>query len=184
MSKEVHRRSLQSTSNHSPVSELSDDEGSTNSAIVIPLDDSVLSSSLIRSGMKHVVEWQWTNRKSVLGLYTGWVDLAGNPHGHGTWRIEDGSIYDGEWKRGLRDGKCFTKISRCVILQREPTFLYHSVLVLSILKGVECTRQSMAISTVEDGEMMHKTGGESMCGLMAKCLPETMCMVFAKAKGM
>ena len=120
---EQHNRLSQSGSSHSPVSELSDDERSTNSAIVIPLDDSHLSSKLLRSGMKHVVEREWTNRKGVMGLYTGWVDLAGNPHGHGTWRIQDGSIYDGEWKRGLRDGK--SSIKSWNYSEVNPTFSYH-----------------------------------------------------------
>jgi len=97
------------------VSELSESIGDSQftaivSAIVIPMDENPLSSSLIRSGMRHVVEWEWTSREGVMGLYTGWLDVSGYPHGHGTWRIEDGSIYDGEWKRGLRDGtywRCF-----------------------------------------------------------------------------
>lgn len=113
--KEQHGSQQLQSSNHSIVSDLSDEgEGTgtltgnstqSNSPIIIPLDDGPVSSKLIRSGMKHVVEWEWTNRKGVLGLFTGWLDLTGNPNGHGTWRIEDGSIYDGEWKRGLRNGE-------------------------------------------------------------------------------
>jgi hypothetical protein len=74
--------------------------------IVIPLDDpSGPRDKLVRDGMKHVVEWEWTSATGLYGMYTGWLDLTGTPHGHGTLRIEDGSIYDGEWKRGLREGK-------------------------------------------------------------------------------
>jgi len=70
------------------------------------MDENLSYSRLIRSGMKHVIEWKWRSREGALGLYTGWLDVSGYPHGNGTWKIEDGSIYDGEWKRGLRNGKC------------------------------------------------------------------------------
>jgi hypothetical protein len=58
----------------------------------------------IREGRKHVVEKEWRSSKGLYGMYTGWLDVTGNPHGHGTLRIEDGSIYDGEWNRGMREG--------------------------------------------------------------------------------
>lgn len=74
--------------------------------VVIPLDDpNGPLRKLVRDGFKFVVEWEWTSKTGLYGMYTGWLDLTGNPHGHGTLRIEDGSIYDGDWKRGLRDGK-------------------------------------------------------------------------------
>lgn len=72
--------------------------------VVIPLDEST-SKKAAQDGGKHVVEWEWTGPTGLFGLYTGWLDLTGNPNGHGTLRIEDGSIYDGEWRRGLREGK-------------------------------------------------------------------------------
>ncbi len=67
----------------------------------LPSDD---PREWIRAGRKHVVEREWTSKTGLHGLYTGWLDITGNPQGHGTLRIDDGSIYDGEWNRGLRDG--------------------------------------------------------------------------------
>jgi hypothetical protein len=183
--KEDHRKQSHSSSNHSTISELSDDgDGTANSAIVIPLDDSLVSSSLIRSGMKHVVEWQWTNRKGIMGLFTGWVDLSGHPHGHGTWRIEDGSIYDGEWKRGLRDGKfCAETVRGSRLFKVFSRFLITLFLLTHSLQGAASTRQSMAIYIVEDGATMRKTDVECTCGPMVKCSREITCTEFVKEKG-
>lgn len=69
------------------------------SGIMIPFDlDHTVGEK------KHVVEWEWTSKTGLYGMYTGWLDLTGTPCGHGTLRIEDGSIYDGEWLNGLRHG--------------------------------------------------------------------------------
>lgn len=57
------------------------------------------------SQTKHVVEWEWTSATGLYGMYTGWLGISGTPDGHGTLRIEDGSIFDGEWRKGLREGK-------------------------------------------------------------------------------
>ena len=52
---------------------------------------------------KHVIEWDWSGR-SLNGKYTGWFNLEGNPDGQGTLRIDDGALYVGQWKNGLRHG--------------------------------------------------------------------------------
>ena len=73
------------------------------SKILIPLDLS--SEDMKKLKKKFVIEWEWTNGENGLGgLYTGWLDLEGNPNGNGTLRIDDGGIYIGEWKQGLRNG--------------------------------------------------------------------------------
>ena len=74
----------------------------------LPSDD---PREWIREGRKHVIEFEWTSHSGMFGMYTGWLDVSGNPHGPGTLRIDDGSIYDGEWKRGLRDGRCQGDVS-------------------------------------------------------------------------
>jgi hypothetical protein len=53
---------------------------------------------------KHVIEWEWTNPNGLGGMYTGWLDLEGNPDGHGTLRVEDGSVFIGHWQRGRKNG--------------------------------------------------------------------------------
>jgi chromosome segregation ATPase len=54
-------------------------------------------------GKKHVIEWDWSG-DNLTGVYTGWLDLEGNPHGQGTLRIDDGAIHVGEWQHGKRHG--------------------------------------------------------------------------------
>jgi len=54
-------------------------------------------------GKKHVIEWDWSGN-NLSGMYTGWVDLEGNPNGHGTIRVDNGSLYVGEWQHGKRHG--------------------------------------------------------------------------------
>jgi len=73
------------------------------STILIPLDLS--SEDMKKLKKKFVIEWEWANGEIELGgLYTGWLDLEGNPSGNGSLRIDDGGIYIGEWKQGLRNG--------------------------------------------------------------------------------
>ena len=72
-------------------------------SILIPSDLS--SEDLDRCDKKFVIESEWANKESGLaGMYTGWLDLEGNPSGCGTLRIYDGGIYIGEWNGGLRNG--------------------------------------------------------------------------------
>ena len=72
-------------------------------SILIPSDLS--SEDLDRCDKKFVIESEWANKESGLGgIYTGWLDLEGNPSGCGTLRIYDGGIYIGEWNGGLRNG--------------------------------------------------------------------------------
>ena len=51
----------------------------------------------------HVTELDWEG-KDLSGKFTGWLDPEGNPDGHGTLRMEDESVYDGEWKFGEWNG--------------------------------------------------------------------------------
>lgn len=70
---------------------------------LIPSDFS--SDELKNHDKKFVIEWVWANGENGLGgLFTGWLDLGGNPSGKGTLRIDDGGIYIGEWKAGRRNG--------------------------------------------------------------------------------
>ena len=93
---------------------LSDNKSDSNagaSSTSQPTPQSVVIPSDLpnQSDRKHVVEWEW-HGPTFAGVYTGWLDLTGNPDGTGTLRIEDGSIYDGDWQRGLRHGtlrSCF-----------------------------------------------------------------------------
>mmetsp|Transcript_15102 Transcript_15102/g.31077 ORF Transcript_15102/g.31077 Transcript_15102/m.31077 type:complete len:517 (+) Transcript_15102:269-1819(+) len=57
-------------------------------------------SEASRRQMKFVIEWEW----SRFGLYTGWLDLDGNPNGSGTLRMANGDVYIGDWKHGRRAG--------------------------------------------------------------------------------
>jgi len=77
------------------------------STILMPTD--FTPEELIDFGKKFVIECEWTNKQNRNGLgggglYTGWVDSEGNPNGNGTLRIDDGGIYTGQWKEGLRSG--------------------------------------------------------------------------------
>lgn len=72
-------------------------------SMVIPSDLS--SEDLDNYDKRFVIESEWANEDSGLGgIYTGWLDLEGHPSGGGTLRIDDGGIYIGEWKEGLRNG--------------------------------------------------------------------------------
>jgi hypothetical protein len=52
---------------------------------------------------RHVAELDWEGRE-LSGKFTGWLDSDGNPDGHGTLRMEDESVYDGEWRHGEWNG--------------------------------------------------------------------------------
>jgi hypothetical protein len=52
-----------------------------------------------------VLEHEWHGTE-LTGVYTGWVDIdTGNPSGNGTLRVDDGAVYDGDWKNGHRHGQ-------------------------------------------------------------------------------
>jgi hypothetical protein len=74
------------------------------SDVLIPADLSPDQWAEISMTKKHVIEWDWTSPNGLEGIYTGWLDLEGNPDGHGTLRIKDGSVYTGQWKKGRKNG--------------------------------------------------------------------------------
>ena len=47
------------------------------------------------------IDWVGTHQK---GKYTGYVNEAGEPHGRGILHVDNGDVYDGEWKNGKRHG--------------------------------------------------------------------------------
>jgi len=86
--------------------------------IVIPSDLTSSELAVWNSEKKHVIEWEWEPRRHqkqrgeaeedgnriLGGIYTGWLNLEGNPEGYGTLRIVDGSIYTGSWRNGRKNG--------------------------------------------------------------------------------
>jgi hypothetical protein len=52
---------------------------------------------------KMVMEYEWQGNE-LFGVYTGCLDESENPIGSGTLRADDGAVYDGDWKGGLRHG--------------------------------------------------------------------------------
>ena len=74
--------------------------------ILIPAD-------IPSSTKKHVTECDWSGENNLSGKFTGWMDAEGKPDGHGTLRIEDGSIYAGEWLKGERHGAYFVVVLAC-----------------------------------------------------------------------
>lgn len=75
----------------------------TNTNKLAPSSITIPSDYMNKVDKKHVIEWDWVG-PNFGGAFTGWVDLQGDPDGTGTLRIEDGSIYDGDWKHGFRHG--------------------------------------------------------------------------------
>jgi hypothetical protein len=54
---------------------------------------------------RHVMEFEWHGPKEA-GVYTGWlIRSTDNPDGPGTLRVDDGAVYDGDWKDGKRHGQ-------------------------------------------------------------------------------
>lgn len=91
------------SSNTRDISTMTTSQSDFVNTILIPSDLS--PSDLKKHEKKFVIEWEWGHGENGLGgLYTGWLDLSGNPCGSGTLRIDDGGIYIGEWKQGLRNG--------------------------------------------------------------------------------
>jgi hypothetical protein len=63
---------------------------------------------------QHVTECDWSGENNLSGKYTGWMDTEGKPDGHGTLRIENGSVYVGEWQKGQRHGTYFVVVRACL----------------------------------------------------------------------
>ena len=78
-------------------------EGGNTPTVPTSLDILIPSDVTASKVKKHVIEHEWTG-VSAAGFYTGWLDESGNPDGHGTLRLADGSIYDGSWTNGTRTG--------------------------------------------------------------------------------
>jgi hypothetical protein len=73
----------------------------------------LIPADIPSSTKKHVTECDWSGENNLSGKYTGWMDTEGKPDGHGTLRIEDGSIYAGEWLKGQRHGTYFVVVRAC-----------------------------------------------------------------------
>jgi hypothetical protein len=73
----------------------------------------LIPADIPSSTKKHVTECDWSGENNLSGKYTGWMDTDGKPDGHGTLRIEDGSIYAGEWLKGQRHGAYFVVVRAC-----------------------------------------------------------------------
>ena len=52
----------------------------------------------------HVSNLEWTGANQK-GKYTGYVDEHGEPDGRGKLEVENGDVYEGEWKNGKRHGQ-------------------------------------------------------------------------------
>jgi hypothetical protein len=76
----------------------------TSSAESLPTSPTKERRSRRSESGKHVTEMEWRDAEQQAGKFTGWIDETGNPDGRGTWRVDDGSIYDGEWKHGKQHG--------------------------------------------------------------------------------
>ena len=74
----------------------------------------LMPADIPSSTKNHVLECDWSGDNNLSGKYTGWMDAEGKPDGHGTLRIEDGSIYAGEWLKGQRHGTYFVVVRACV----------------------------------------------------------------------
>jgi hypothetical protein len=53
---------------------------------------------------RHVSDTDWVGANQI-GKYTGYVDENGEPHGRGKLEVENGDVYEGEWKNGKRHGQ-------------------------------------------------------------------------------
>jgi hypothetical protein len=73
----------------------------------------LIPADIPSSTKQHVTECDWSGENNLSGKYTGWMDTEGKPDGHGTLRIEDGSIFAGEWQRGQRHGTYFVVVRAC-----------------------------------------------------------------------
>jgi hypothetical protein len=135
---------------------------------------------------KHVIEWEWNSGQKLAGVYTGWMDLEGNPDGHGTLRIEDGSVFDGEWRMVFRHGKVLNYLENTIdFAMRSSNSLSVTTLSFALrpMKVMVSIPLLMAIYTEGLGERIRITGVVYTCGQTVKFIPETMSTVSAKEKG-
>ena len=104
----------------------------------IPSDLAASGGSEFR-GM-HVTELEWEG-KDLSGKFTGWIDPDNNnPNGHGTLRMEDESVYDGEWRMGEWQGNGTVMLLVVVVCLSFCLALAKPIGVLSITgKGVYTT---------------------------------------------
>jgi len=54
-------------------------------------------------GNRRVTEFEYQDDKQK-GKYTGWLNKENLPNGHGILRVDNGDVYEGEWKCGQRHG--------------------------------------------------------------------------------
>jgi len=54
--------------------------------------------------LRHVTDLDWAG-SSQKGSYTGYVGENGEPHGRGLLKVENGDVYEGEFKGGRRHGQ-------------------------------------------------------------------------------
>jgi hypothetical protein len=53
---------------------------------------------------RHVTEFDFVSDKQS-GKYTGFLNMQNLPEGHGILRVDNGDVYEGEWKNGERHGQ-------------------------------------------------------------------------------
>lgn len=52
---------------------------------------------------RHVTELDL--KLDQIGKYSGFINMCGLPQGRGTFRVENGDVYEGEWKNGKHHGQ-------------------------------------------------------------------------------
>jgi hypothetical protein len=68
-------------------------------------DDDDDDEQHLQENQKLVMEMEWHGTEWS-GVYTGSVDIATKqPDGSGTLRLDDGAVYDGDWRMGLPHGR-------------------------------------------------------------------------------
>ena len=103
----------------------------------------------------HVTELDWEG-KDLSGKFTGWLDSAGNPNGHGTLRMEDESVYDGEWKFGEWNGMLTSGLKK--------KFAWCHLLCVDVFSSRLCCYINISIGygvyTTADGDLYSGTWKE------------------------
>lgn len=54
---------------------------------------------------KKIIQRGGVKLTTPYGTYDGSVNKNNEPHGHGFWRHNNGSTYNGNWRNGLKHGK-------------------------------------------------------------------------------
>eukprot|EP00578_Thalassiosira_sp_NH16_P017998 CAMPEP_0181106668 /NCGR_PEP_ID=MMETSP1071-20121207/16651_1 /TAXON_ID=35127 /ORGANISM="Thalassiosira sp., Strain NH16" /LENGTH=94 /DNA_ID=CAMNT_0023190083 /DNA_START=326 /DNA_END=610 /DNA_ORIENTATION=- len=49
-------------------------------------------------------EYDGSNNDGIMGLYSGETNEYGRPHGRGQMRYDNGTVFEGKWINGVRDG--------------------------------------------------------------------------------